>query len=254
MFLPSKRQIKDLAMLIFLGIGSALFGAESNQPGIQENQNVHKGADQSQTVVMLGDSTTQCSLNKPGAKITDYVQAYLNTEKVQATIINSGKGSDTAKGACTRLAKDVFAHEPSVVTISFGLNDTGKSTPEEYRVSMEQLVQSIRTNTQAKIVLVTSTPFIDERHIWRDRFAQTGGLDQFLDANMCAAMRDLARKHNLPLCDLHDRFLAAFKKNPKLKDKLILPDGVHLTDKGNEMAAGYIAAEVTTLLKGALNK
>ncbi|MGB8854174.1 MAG: GDSL-type esterase/lipase family protein [Pirellulales bacterium] len=219
------------AAIIFLGLGVLVSHA------------------QAQTVVMLGDSTTQSNGSKPGAKLTDCVQANLLKHQIPATVINSGKGGDTAKGACTRLAKDVFAHKPSVVTISFGLNDTGKSTPKEYRASMEQLIQSIQMNTQAKIVLVTSTPFIDERHIWRDKFSQQGGIDRFLDANMCAAMRDLAREQNLPLCDLHAHFLAAFKKDPALRDELIVPDGVHLSDRGNELAAGFVSEEIVKLLR-----
>ena len=80
-------------------------------------------------VVMLGDSTTQCSRNKPGANLTDYVQTYLTRENVPVKIVNSGRGSDTAKGGFGRLQKAVLAHAPAVVTISFGLNDAGLFTP-----------------------------------------------------------------------------------------------------------------------------
>ncbi len=207
----------------------------------------HAG-DNTNVVVMLGDSTTACSLNKAGAKLTDYLQACLTKERLQASIVNSGIGSATAKIGLSQLQGMVLVHDPAVVTISFGLNDTGKSTPDEYRECLEKIVESIRTKTYAKILLVTSTPFIDERHIWREQFSAKGGLDKVLDTNFCAAMRTFAKKHNLPLCDLHGHFAALFKKNPKLRDELILPDGVHLTDKGNEVAAKYVAPYIATLL------
>lgn len=35
------------------------------------------GVADTNVVVMLGDSTTQFSLNKPGAKLTDFVQSYI---------------------------------------------------------------------------------------------------------------------------------------------------------------------------------
>jgi len=69
-----------------------------------------------------------------------------------------------------------------------------------------------------------------------------------MDANICASTRELARKHYLPLCDLHNHFIVKFKENPKLIDELIMPDGVHLTDKGNEVAAEYLAPAIAALL------
>lgn len=206
-------------------------------------------AEKTNIVVMLGDSTTLCAQNKAGFKLTELVQADLTrTHRQSVLVINSGVGGDTAKGGLARLPSAVFAHKPDVVTISFGLNDTGKLTPEEYRASLEKIVEQVRSNTQAKILLVTSTPFVNEKHAWKDRFRDKGGLDQYMDAHICAAVRDLAKKNNLPLCDLHAHFSAQFGKNPRLADQLILPDGVHITDKGNEAAAKYVAPFIAKLL------
>jgi lysophospholipase L1-like esterase len=199
-------------------------------------------------VVMLGDSTTLCYENKPGYKLTDFVQSYLTQKHLKARIVNSGVGGDTAKGGFGRLQSAVLVHEPAVVTISFGLNDMGGSTPDEYRDCMEKIVQSVQTNTHAKILLITSTPFNNARHAWGEKFRTKGGMDEYMDANFCAAERALAKKYNLTLCDLHDHFIALFKKNPKLIDELILPDGVHLTDKGNAVAAKYVAPSIAGLL------
>jgi lysophospholipase L1-like esterase len=206
-------------------------------------------AERTQVVVMLGDSTTLCSHNKPGAKLTDYVQTYLTQKQhLRATIVNSGVGGDSAKGGLARLPRDVLAHNPTVVTISFGLNDTGLLTPAEYQESMEKIVRTIRSSSRAKILLITSTPFNNARHAWKDRFRAQGGLDEYMDIHICAAQRALAKKYNLPLCDLHSHFIAQFKQNPRLIDELILPDGVHLTDKGNEVAAEYVAPSIAGLL------
>ena len=199
-------------------------------------------------VVMLGDSTTLCYESKPGCKLTDFVQSYLAQKDLKARIVNSGVGGDTAKRGFGRLQVAVLVHEPAEVTISFGLNDTGGSTPDEYRDCMEKIVQSVQTNTHAKILLITSTPFNNARHALGGAFRSKGGLDEYMDANFCAAERALAKKYNFTLCDLHDHFTDLFKKNPKLIDELILPDGVHLTDKGNDVAAQYIVPYIATLL------
>jgi lysophospholipase L1-like esterase len=206
-------------------------------------------AETTNVVVMLGDSTTLCRANKPGSKLTELVQAQLETtHHLPALVINSGVGGDTAKGGLARLQTAVLVHKPDVVTVSFGLNDTGKLTPGEYRAAMEQIVLSLQTNTHAGILLVTSTPFNSERHAWKEQFRDKGGLDPYMDTNICAAQRELAKKYNLTLCDLHAHFSDQFRKNPKLIDVLLLPDGVHLTDKGNEAAASYVAPFIAQLL------
>jgi lysophospholipase L1-like esterase len=199
-------------------------------------------------VVMLGDSTTLCKNNKLGAKLTDYVQSYLTQQNLQVKVVNSGVGGSTARQGHARLQGAVLAHDPRVVTISFGLNDTGKLTPKQYRECMEKILQKIQKNSQAKILLITSTPFNNDRHMWKEKFEAKGGLDEYMDNNICAAVRTLAKKYNIPLCDLHAHFVDQFKKSPRLIDELILPDGVHLTDQGNEVAAKYVAPFIAELL------
>ena len=208
-------------------------------------------AERASIVVMFGDSTTLCSQNKPGAKLTDGIQTYLTqTQHLQATVVNSGKGSDTAKGGYTRLQEAVLAHDPDVVTISFGLNDTGLLTPDEYREWMEKIVQAIQQKSRAKILLVTSTPFNNARHAWGKEFSTRGGLDEYMDVNICMQVRDLAQKYSLPICDLHGYFREKFKKNPALIDALLLPDGVHVTDEGNRVIVKYMAPMIATLISG----
>ena len=211
-------------------------------------------AERGSVVVMLGDSTTLCKANGAGAKLTDYVQAHVSRTLPQVTIVNSGKGSDTAEGGFARLKEAVFAHDPAVVTISFGLNDAGLLTPGEYREWMEKIIQAIRRKSRAKIVLVTSTPFDNARHLelskWGKKFRSNLGLDEYMDANICAQVRTLAKKHNLPVCDLHGYFKDKFKQKPELIKTLIMPDGVHLTDEGNKVAAEYLAPMIAKSLPG----
>ena len=200
-------------------------------------------------VVMLGDSTTLCTYNKDGTKLTDYVQADLTqTRHLPVTIINSGKGADSAQGGLARLQEAVLAHNPDVVTISFGLNDTGITTPPEYRDSLDKIIRAIQQKTHARILLVTSTPFINARHAWGKTFAAKGGLDETLDGKFLKQMRELAQKYSLPVCDLHADFAAKFKAKPSLIDTLIMPDGVHLTGAGNQAAAESLAPMIAKLL------
>lgn len=204
------------------------------------------------TVVMMGDSTTSCERNTAGKKLTELVEKKLK-ESIKAAefkVVNSGVGGSTAKEAVPRVQASVIAHKPEIVTISFGLNDTGKSTPEEFSKSLEDIIDAIQKDSKAKIMLITSSPFDNARHAWKDKFPKVG-LDETLDTKFCEEMRKLALKKKVGLCDLHKDMSAAFKKDPNLINKVIMPDGVHLTDEGNELASGFIVADITKLLKGA---
>jgi len=198
-------------------------------------------------LVMLGDSTTLCANNKPGFKITDLVQAYLTDKKTNVNVINAGVGGNTAKQGYARLEKDVIARKPDFVTISFGLNDTGNSTPEDYQECMEKIIEDIQSKTQAKIMLITSNPFNNARHFWKDKFKE--GLDEYMDSKICGATRKLAKKYDLPLCDLHKEFKNLFKKKKTLIDTYLMADGVHLTDEGNKAAAEFIAPMIAIMVK-----
>ena len=206
-------------------------------------------ADKTPQVVMLGDSTTYCGLNKPGAKLTELVQASLmRSHRTKATIVNSGVNRDTARGDYARLQAAVLAHDPDVVTVSFGLNDTIAYSPDEFRDWLEKIVTTLAQKSRARILLVTSTPFDNARHSCGKAFAARGGLDEYLDANLCAQVRMVAQKHNLPVCDLHRIFKEKFKKSPSFVERYILPDGVHLTEDGNKAAAESLAPMFARLI------
>ena len=207
-------------------------------------------ADKTVTIVMLGDSTTLCRDSEPGKKLTDRVQAHLTHDfKLNVNVVNAGVGSDTIKGGFRRLQRDVFKHDPDLVTISFGLNDTGLLTPEEFDEFLVKTVDAIQAESKAKVLLVTSTPFVNSKHFWNSRFAEKGGLDEYMDANICAKMRVLAEKHKLAICDLHTLFKAEFRTDPALEAKVIRSDGVHLTDEGNALAARYLAPAIAAELR-----
>lgn len=205
-------------------------------------------ADTAPVLVMMGDSTTLCARNKEGHKLTELVQARLAELGRPVRVVNSGKGSDTAKGGYARLQQAVLDHDPDIVTLSFGLNDAGRLEPAEFRDWMDKIIQAVRQRTRARLLLVTSTPFLDTRHSWGARFEAEGGLDHRLNTLYCSAVRDLARQYALPVCDLHAHFKDRFAKEPALMDVLIMGDGVHLTDAGNRAAAEFLAPAIASLL------
>lgn len=81
------------------------------------------------TVVALGDSVTHGAFG-PGEVDGESVYHRLLGKRISAirsyvpvNVINAGIGATTAKMALPRLEKQVFAHNPDLVTVCFGLND-----------------------------------------------------------------------------------------------------------------------------------
>jgi lysophospholipase L1-like esterase len=72
--------------------------------------------------VALGDSITQ------GGSYHQQLELFLLTRNLQQDVgvFNAGISGDTVTGALSRLDWDVLAHQPSVVSIMFGMNDVGR--------------------------------------------------------------------------------------------------------------------------------
>lgn len=195
-------------------------------------------------VVMLGDSTTDRGMPTVVKKQLDQrIEPLLE----RPSVINAGKGGDNATSALERLEKDVLVHKPDIVTVSFGLNDTGGRKPEQYGESLKKIVESLKA-ADIEVLLMTSTPFNNERHFWGKQFEELGGLDEYMDREFCERMRSLADSEDVLLCDLHTIFKDAIKKDPDLINTVVSTDGVHLTTAGYDLVAEHVAPVLHTLL------
>ncbi len=222
--------------------------ASAAAPGEIENAaNAISAATSTKTtpvLVMLGDSTTVGGMPKAVRKeLIELIPSELQRPKV----INAGKGGDNATNAFERLEKDVLAHKPNIVTVSFGLNDVHWRDPDEFKNSLKKIIETLH-DADIQVVLLTSTPFNNERHGWGKQFEEVGGLDEYMDTKLCEQMRSLADGKEILLCDLHTIFKTEFKKDPEAIDKVISTDGVHLTAEGNALAAKHIAPVIHKLL------
>ncbi len=112
------------------------------------------------TIVAFGDSVTHGAL---GAGEINYETVYhhLLAKKISAVrdyvpvnVINAGIGGITAKGSLARMDKQVFAHNPDVVIVAFGLNDVN-GTLEEYLESLKTIFARCQ---ERKIETVFMTP------------------------------------------------------------------------------------------------
>lgn len=156
-------------------------------------------------IVALGDSITKGV--RPGVKSEEtfaaLLQAELRKANASAEVINVGIGGERTDQALARLAKDVIALKPTMVTIMYGTNDSyvdpGKKdsriSPAEYRANLERLVADLRA---AGIVPVLMT---EPR--W-GRTAKPNGVGEHPNVRLekyVAACRDVAKAKKVPLVD-----------------------------------------------------
>lgn len=103
------------------------------------------------TIVAFGDSVTHGAVG-PGE--FDYETVYWNRLRkkindvrnyVPVNVINAGIGGITAKESLTRMEGQVFAHNPDLVIVCFGLNDVN-GTLNEYISPMKSIFE--RCNSQ----------------------------------------------------------------------------------------------------------
>ena len=203
-----------------------------------------QSAPAAKVIVMLGDSTTDGGMP---AAVKKQLDKLIASKLLSPKVINAGKGGDNATSALDRLEKDVLAHQPDIVTVSFGLNDTGGRKPEQFAASLKEIIKRLHA-ANVRVVLMTSTPFINEQHGWGEQFKANGGLDEYMNKEFCQRMRSLAEGKAILICDLHAIFKNANKKKPGMINTLVSTDGVHLTGEGYTLVAEHVAPILRKLL------
>ena len=189
-----------------------------------------------QRLVFIGDSITEDgrSLDDPHDLGVGYV-ARVARRRAEAgfddVVLNTGVGGHRAVDLEARFDRDCLAHEPDVVSIHVGINDTWRRYDGGEATSVEAFEASYRSMvaraTDAGIRLVLIEPFLlalrPEQTEWRD------DLDPKIDV-----VRSLAREFDAQLVAADTAFTrAGWERDPAG----LLWDGVHPTDAGRELLA-----------------
>lgn len=200
------------------------------------------------TVVFYGDSITQQNF------YNQWVEFYTVTRfpSMRVHFYGAGIGGDRVNGDVggtidERLARDVFPHKPSVVTVMLGMNDGNYTPPADeieaaYTKGYEHLLGSIRDHVPgARITLLGPSPFDEVTRPPMFPGGYNSVLLHFADLD-----RDLARKFGGTFVNLNPPVVAAIEKAQAvdpLVAKMLVPDRVH-----PDATAHWVMAEA--LLKG----
>jgi lysophospholipase L1-like esterase len=154
-------------------------------------------------------------------------------------MINSGLGANVISprspiyehshkpSAMERYEKQVLVHQPDLVLISFGFNDSRGGTPlAQFIDDLRHIVKNIQRRSKALVVLVNAYFMLDFTWAYYDK----GGIASIMGFN--AAERELAAECDLLYADVFDA--------EGMAPWLIDPDGVHANDTGHRLIADKI--------------
>jgi len=134
-----------------------------------------------------------------------------------------------------RYRRDVIAHQPDLVTISYGLNDLRCGTPLELFLSeLDCMTQTVQEETQALIVLIGTyhiTAYDDQSGTW-DRADR--GTARAYDAALCR----YAEGNGLLYADVYNAQGEA--------DWLVDRDGIHPNNLGHALIANKVFEVLAT--------
>lgn len=175
-------------------------------------------------IVGFGDSLTQGWMVRKG--YLDFLSEMIAEAYPDGncTIINRGIPGDTAEGGLYRVSSDVNDEDPDLVLVQFALNDAYMGVSKNsFGNSIRQIINSIRENTSAEILLLTSV------HVIYPLESKTA--EEFY-----AVLENISNEENLPLAKVHEHWKEAIKKG-KDHRLLVQGDGVHPTVEGYRLMA-----------------
>lgn len=196
-------------------------------------------------VVFYGDSITDQRL------YTAFTETFVLTRfpGLNVTFVHSGWGGDRVSGGGggpvdLRLARDVVAYKPTVMTVMLGMNDGSyrafdQGIFEQYSTGYQHLIASVKKDLRGlRLTLIQPSPFDDVTQ--PPRFE--GGYNAVL-VRYSQFVKDLAAREGLDVADLNTAIVGALEKAKATDAELarkIIPDRVHPGPAGHLLMAAEL--------------
>jgi lysophospholipase L1-like esterase len=190
------------------------------------------------TVAFLGDSITAA---RGYPKIVELYTLMRYPDR-RIRFYNAGKGGDTAQTSISRLERDVFAHNATVMLVSLGVNDIGwgmKADAEHKKLYLDGIRTLIAKCKAKNVRVIVCSPAITAEN---PDTAEKGFLQKMADEGM-----ELGKSEGAGAIDISrgmreiQRAILKFNAGEQDKTKHVTmhaPDTVHLNDLG-QLAMAY---------------
>jgi len=211
------------------------------------------------TIVALGSSTTA---KRSGVRsvYVDRLQEELPKRGIPVKMINSGVGGDTTDRARKRFDKDVLAHNPDLVIIQLGINDSAfdvwkDPAATKPRVPMDRYEENLRTFVRtlkergAEVILMTPNSLR-----WTPKLKELYGKPPYKADDVkgfavtvkpyAEVVRKVAREEGAELVDVFKAFESYC--DGKRVDRLLL-DGMHPNDQGHHIVADLLIDKIMAM-------
>lgn len=186
----------------------------------------------SNVTVFIGDSVTDCDrLNEPPFG-NGYVFNIANSGRLTGSIINVGISGHRLIDLENRWNNDVLAHQPTLVSVAIGINDTWRRYDDNDPTTIEDFEERYHrvltaTKAQGDPQLVLCEPFLlevrDEMNTWRE------------DLNpKIAVVQKMAAEFGAKLVPF-DQHLKAITNEMKMAE--LADDGIHPSKLGHQIMA-----------------
>jgi lysophospholipase L1-like esterase len=215
-------------------------------------------------IVALGDSTTAPERDwapEVNRVYADCLPGALSAHRIHAEVANAGIGGTTTRDAVLRLDRDVLSKRPDIVIVQFGINDswidvdTGATHPRltqaEYRNNLRAIIEVLRQH-RVRTLLMTPNPMRWGNSYYIKAFQQhpdlldvneVRGIDRLLD-KYAEDVREVARIEHVALVDVFSAFEAYGRKPDRSVRDLLLADGIHPNQRGQEFVCSLLTARL----------
>lgn len=184
------------------------------------------------TIVFIGDSITDCRRREdPEALGAGYVRLLAEqfSRHGGTTVINTGVSGDTVPDVAARLQEDCLGHQPDLVSLYVGVNDTWRRFSRNQPTSVEEFEEGYRglLDRIAPLPTMVVIPFIVDAN------EEVATYHEDLDGKV-AVIRKLAAERNLVVVDLEAAMADALQGHEPAE---LAADGIHPTPMGHEILA-----------------
>lgn len=209
------------------------------------------------TVVAFGDSITAATHQVPDARWPEILRRALSDRFPECVVkvINAGVGGNTSREGLRRMDQDVLKHAPDFVLVEFGNDATPEPARhvsfEEFTNNLSQIRARVAERNNGQVIMLTFPPIVDQWHSqYKNEFYRRNGGKDAYQEHYRKLTRQFAQEHGLRLADIDKALREEMSRHDR--DDYILPDGIHLTTRGNKVVAdailGVLNAEIGKFL------
>lgn len=189
------------------------------------------------TIVFAGDSVTDCGRRTEersplGTGYVSLIAGELSRREKRPVIINAGINGNRSSDLEGRWEGDVLNHEPAVISILIGINDTWRrydrndpTSPTAFEANCRSMLDRSVTRESTRVVLVE--PFL--LPVSADQVNWLEDLEEKV-----SVVRKLSLEYGTFLLPAHEFMTQAAEVHGPAA---LAPDGVHPSDQGHRILA-----------------